>query len=149
MNTDMHKQLVLLQQLIDQINIRLDKMLTLTDAMSEALDLDETDKFSELLEKRQELMDSIDDLNRQVRKTRIAMDLDLEKNMPDQLESVLTKRQQLLSDIQQKDTVNREAALLRSEQYKTVLREVKNQRMVQTYEKDSIGSGSIFLDTKG
>lgn len=149
MNTDMHKQLVLLQQLIDQINIKLDKMLALTEAMGEALEQDENDKFSELMDKRQELMDSIDDLNRQVRKTRIAMDLDIEKNAPVQLEPVLTKRQQLLSDIQQKDSVNREAALLRSEQYKTVLREVKNQRMVQTYEKDSIGSGSIFLDTKG
>ena len=149
MNTDMHKQLVLLQQLIDQINLKLDKMLALTEAMSEALDLDETEKFAELMDKRQELMDRIDDLNRQVRKARIAMDLDFERNMPEQLEPVLTKRQQLLSDIQQKDTVNREAALQRSEQYKTVLREVKNQRMVQTYEKDSIGSGSIFLDTTG
>lgn len=149
MNTEMHKQLVLLQQLIDQINLKLDKMLALTEAMSEALELDETEKFAELMDKRQELMDSIDDLNRQVRKARIAMDLDFERNMPEQLEPILTKRQQLLSDIQQKDTVNREAALLRSEQYKTVLREVKNQRMVQTYEKDSIGSGSIFLDTKG
>lgn len=149
MNTEMHKQLVLLQQLIDQINLKLEKMMALTEAMSEALELDETERFSELLEKRQELMDSIDDLNRQVRKARIAMDLDFERNMPEQLEPVMTKRQQLLSDIQQKDTVNREAALLRSEQYKTVLREVKNQRMVQTYEKDSIGSGSIFLDTKG
>ena len=149
MNTDMHKQLVLLQQLIDQINLKLEKMMALTEDMGEALDLDETEKFAELMDKRQELMDSIDDLNRQVRKARIAMDLDFERNMPEQLEPVLTKRQQLLSDIQQKDTVNREAALLRSEQYKTVLREVKNQRMVQTYEKDSIGSGSIFLDTKG
>ena len=149
MNTDMHKQLVLLQQLIDQINLKLEKMMALTEDMGEALDLDETEKFAELMDKRQELMDSIDDLNRQVRKARIAMDLDFERNMPEQLEPILTKRQQLLSDIQQKDTVNREAALLRSEQYKTVLREVKNQRMVQTYEKDSIGSGSIFLDTKG
>ncbi len=149
MNTDMHKQLVLLQQLIDQINLKLEKMMALTEDMGEALDLDETEKFAELMDKRQELMDSIDDLNRQVRKARIAMDLDFERNMPEQLEPVMTKRQQLLSDIQQKDTVNREAALLRSEQYKTVLREVKNQRMVQTYEKDSIGSGSIFLDTKG
>lgn len=149
MNTEMHKQLVLLQQLIDQINLKLEKMMALTEDMGEALDLDETEKFAELMDKRQELMDSIDDLNRQVRKARIAMDLDFERNMPEQLEPVLTKRQQLLSDIQQKDTVNREAALLRSEQYKTVLREVKNQRMVQTYEKDSIGSGSIFLDTKG
>lgn len=149
MNTEMHKQLVLLQQLIDQINLKLEKMMALTEDMGEALDLDETEKFAELMDKRQELMDSIDDLNRQVRKARIAMDLDFERNMPEQLEPVMTKRQQLLSDIQQKDTVNREAALLRSEQYKTVLREVKNQRMVQTYEKDSIGSGSIFLDTKG
>lgn len=149
MNTDMHKQLVLLQQLIDQINLKLEKMMALTEDMGEALDLDETEKFAELMDKRQELMDSIDDLNRQVRKARIAIDLDFERNMPEQLEPVMTKRQQLLSDIQQKDTVNREAALLRSEQYKTVLREVKNQRMVQTYEKDSIGSGSIFLDTKG
>ena len=149
MNTEMHKQLVLLQQLIDQINLKLEKMMALTEDMGEALDLDETEKFAELMDKRQELMDSIDDLNRQVRKARIAMDLDFERNMPEQLEPVLTKRQQLLSDIQQKDTVNREAALQRSEQYKTVLREVKNQRMVQTYEKDSIGSGSIFLDTKG
>lgn len=149
MNTDMHKQLVLLQQLIDQINLKLEKMMVLTEDMGEALDLDETEKFAELMDKRQELMDSIDDLNRQVRKARIAMDLDFERNMPEQLEPVLTKRQQLLSDIQQKDTVNREAALLRSEQYKTVLREVKNQRMVQNYEKDSIGSGSVFLDTKG
>mgnify|MGYP004705541621 CR=1 FL=1 len=149
MSIDMHKQLILLQQLIDQINLKLEKMLALTEAMSEALDLDETENFTELMDERQELMNNIDDLNRQVRKARIAIDLNFERNKPEQLEPVLTKRQQLILDIQQKDTVNREAALLRCEQYKAVLREVKNQRMVQTYEKDSIGSGSIFLDTKG
>jgi flagellar biosynthesis/type III secretory pathway chaperone len=150
MYAEMHDQLLEMQKLVDQMNIDLDKMLGLTEAMTEALEQDDTDKFTELLDRRQELMDRIDVLNRQVRKIKIAMELDLDQRAPEELVPALDRRQQLLSDIQQKDAVNRENATLRNEQYKAMLREVRNQRVVQTYERESVhDTGSLFIDRKG
>ena len=150
MTVNMQNQLKVLHELIDQINRRLDMILGLTEAMSEALEKDDIESFEELIAKRQDLMDNIDDLNREVRKIRLAMDINLENsNQSAPLDTLLTKRQQLLADIQQKDSVNREAALLRNEQYKAVLREVKKQRDVQQYDRDSLTQESHFIDTKG
>jgi hypothetical protein len=77
MYAEMHDQLLEMQKLVDQMNIDLDKMLGLTEAMTEALEQDDTDKFTELLDRRQELMDRIDVLNRQVRKIKIVWNWNL------------------------------------------------------------------------